>query len=88
MNHYNMKFTFKSIESKGHIVAGTKKGTSYERILLEIGWQLLSTRRFIAKGIKMFQIKNGDSPDYLDQILRQFLPHGVSMLQVYQQVNL
>ena len=59
-----------------HIVAGTKKGTSHERILLEIVWQQLSTRRFTAKGIKMFQIKNGDSPDYLSNIFRQFAPSG------------
>ena len=55
----------------GHISAGTKRGTSHEQILLEMGWQLLSTRRIIAKGIKMFQIKNGALPDYLGHISRQ-----------------
>ena len=60
----------------GYIVAGAKKGTSHEQILLEIGWQLPSTRRFIAKETKMFQIKNGDSPGYLAQIFKQFIPSG------------
>ena len=44
--------------------------------MLEIGWQLLSTRRLLAEVIKLFQIRNGDSPDYLAQIFRQFIPSG------------
>ena len=55
-----------------HIAAGTKRDTSHECILLELGWKLLSTRRVIAKGVKKFQIKNGASLDYLVQIFRQF----------------
>ena len=38
---------------EAHIVASTKKGMWHKWILHDLGWQLLSTTRFIAKGIKL-----------------------------------
>ena len=71
-----------------HIAVGTKRGMSHEWILLELGWQMLSTRRIIAKGIKMFQFKNGLHwiilPIFSDNLI--FL--AVSTPEVFQQGSL
>ena len=52
-----------------------------------MGWESLSIRRIIARGIKMFQIKKDASPDYPANIYRQFnlpeeLQQGVCNLTV------
>ena len=51
------------------IVTGAKKGTSHDRLYLEVGWQTLSERREIAQLIQFHKMINQDTPDYLCQLV-------------------
>ena len=54
-----------------NIVTGAKRGTSHIKMLKELGWQSLATRRLIAKTTRMFVIKTKQSPKYLSDIFEE-----------------
>ena len=58
----------------GKIVTGAMKGTSRQRLMCELGWEELKTRRAIHKLTLYFKIVNNLTPQYL----RDFLPPRVS----------
>ena len=59
-----------------NIVTGAKRGTSHEKLLKELGWQTLETRRYMAKATQMFLIVNKKTPKYLTDIFEEFALHG------------
>ena len=58
----------------GKIVTGAMKRTSRQRLMCELGWEELKTRRAIHKLTLYFKIVNNLTPQYL----RDFLPPRVS----------
>ena len=58
----------------GKIVTGAMKWTSRQRLMCELGWEELKTRRAIHKLTLYFKIVNNLTPQYL----RDFLPPRVS----------
>ena len=58
----------------GKIVTGAMKGISRQRLMCELGWEELKTRRAIHKLTLYFKIVNNLTPQYL----RNFLPPRVS----------
>ena len=58
----------------GKIVTGAMKGTSRQRLMCELGWEELKTRRAIHKLTLYFKIVNNLTPQYL----RDFLSPRVS----------
>ena len=58
----------------GKIVTGAMKGTGRQRLMCELGWEELKTRRAIHKLTLYFNIVNSLTPQYL----RDFLPPRVS----------
>ena len=58
----------------GKIVTGAMKGTSSQRLMCELVWEELKTRRAIHKLTLYFKIVNNLTPQYL----RDFLPPRVS----------
>ena len=58
----------------GKIVTGAMKGTSRQRLMCELGWEELKTRRAIHKLTLYFKIVNNLTQQYL----RDFLPPRVS----------
>ena len=57
----------------GKIVTGAMKGTSRQRLMYELGWEELKTKRAIHKLTLYFKIVNNLTPPYL----RDFLPPRV-----------
>ena len=51
------------------IVTGAIKGTSKHRLMQEVGWESMSTRRKIHKLILYYKIVNNLSPTYLKELL-------------------
>ena len=51
------------------IVTGAMKGTSKQRLMQEIGWEDLKTRRAIHKLLLYFKIVNNLCPSYLVDLL-------------------
>jgi len=54
------------------VVTGTKRGTSPQRLLEDLGWSTLESRRKNAKLIKMYEIATGVAPKHLRDILQTF----------------
>ncbi len=54
------------------LVTGAKKRTSHESLYKELGWQTLSQRRHCKKLIKIYDVINGRSPNYLCSILNDY----------------
>ena len=52
-------------------VAGAWKGTSYEKLLDELGWEYLHHRRWFRRLSHFYSIVNGKSPEYLKAELPQ-----------------
>ena len=46
-------------------VTGTWKGTSLNRIYEELGWELLSSRRWFRRLTQFYKIQNNLTPEYL-----------------------
>ena len=46
-------------------VAGAWKGTSYDKLLDELGWEYLYRRRWFRRLSHFYSIVNGNSPEYL-----------------------
>jgi hypothetical protein len=51
------------------LVTGAMKGTSKHRLMREVGWESMSTRRKIHKLILYYKIVNNCSPSYLSDLL-------------------
>ena len=51
------------------IVAGGMIRTSYDQLLIELGWQTLKSRRYISRLVMLHKIKLGQSPNYMKEIL-------------------
>ena len=52
-------------------VAGGWKGTSYDKLLDELGWEYLYHRRWFKRLSHFYSIVNGSSPEYLKAELPQ-----------------
>ena len=52
-------------------VAGAWKGTSYDKLLDELGWEYLYRRRWFRRLSHFYSIVNGNSPEYLKAELPQ-----------------
>ena len=52
-------------------VAGAWKGTSYDKLLDELGWEYLYHRRWFRRLSHFYSIVNGNSPEYLKAELPQ-----------------
>ena len=51
------------------VVSGALKGTSKQKVLAELGWENLKTRRLIHKLLLFYKIVNGHTPSFLRDIL-------------------
>ena len=56
---------YKAVE----LVTGAMKGTSKHRLMEEVGWESMSTRRKIHKHTLYYKIVNNCSPSYLSDLL-------------------
>jgi hypothetical protein len=55
------------------IITGLRKGTSHEKLYIELGWMPLKERRRINKLILLHKILHDETPEYL---LNEFLLHA------------
>ena len=53
------------------VVTGAMKGTSRSRILEELSWEDMKTRRSMHKLVLYFKIVNSFTPNYLSYLLPQ-----------------
>ena len=63
-------------------VAGAWKGTSYGKLLDELGWEYLYHRRWFRRLSHFYSIVNGNSPEYLKAELSQPRVYNYNLPQV------